>query len=424
MCTWCTMCTPCTVICAVPSTRYGISPWLNAVPAKKRPEFPAFRGTIEHPVVVVGAGMSGAMTAYACAAAGFKVIVLEADRVGLGGSAYATGILSGEAAESYRELEARSGKRVARALFDAMQSAPRELAATIKRLNIRADFALGDQMRVVLPNHSDKLIRREFSARQSAGLKTAWLQAAAVTRQAAVESAGAMRLPDAGFVDPFRLTLGFLNAAIKRGATVYEKSRVKKITFTRKTATAYLDTGAITTTNLAICIGEPTQLFKPLKRHLRHEHRYAVLTEQLPPMVRAELGQRTSVLTDTEVPPHHLWFTADNRALFAGGDQKRPADRLREKTLVQRTGQLMYELTRLYPAISGAMPDFGWEVPLAHPIDGVLYAGSHRNFPFHHFAFGTSHDPARAYLASRIILRSVLGRPEKSDEFFSFARNL
>lgn len=368
--------------------------------------------------------MSGAMTAYACAAAGMKVIVLEADRIGLGGSGYATGILSGEAAESYRELEARSGKRVARALFDAMQTAPRELAATVKRLNIKAELALGDQMRVLLPAHSDKLIRREMAARQAAGLKTAWLQPPVVTRQVAVESAGAMRLPEAGFVDPFKLTLGFLNAAIKRGAKVYEKSRVKKITFTRKTATAFLDTGAITTTNLAICIGEPTQLFKPLKRHLRHEHRYAVLTEQLPPMVRAELGQRTSVLTDTEMPPHHLWFTADNRALIAGGDQKRPPDRLREKTLVQRTGQLMYELTRLYPAISGAMPDFGWEVPLAHPIDGVLYAGSHRNFPFHHFAFGTSHDPARAYLASRIILRSVLGRPEKSDEFFSFARNL
>ena len=368
--------------------------------------------------------MSGAMTAYACAAAGFKVIVLEADRVGHGGSGRASGLLSGEAAESFRELEARSGKRVARSLFDAMQSAPRELASTIKRLNIKADFTLADQMRVLLPGHSDKLIRREMAARQAANLKTSWLQPAAVARQAAIESAGAMRLPDAGFVDPFKLTLGFLRAAITRGAKVYEKSAVKRITFTRKTATAYLDSGAITTTNLAICIGEPTQLFKPLKRHLRHEHRYVVLTEQLPPMVRAELGQRTSVLTDSEVPPHHLWFTADNRALFAGGDQKRPADRLRDKTLVQRTGQLMYELTRLYPAISGAMPEYGWEVPLAHPIDGVPYAGSHRNFPFHHFAFGTSHDPARAFLASRIILRSVLGRPEKGEEFFSFARNL
>jgi glycine/D-amino acid oxidase-like deaminating enzyme len=418
------MCTLCTVVFVVPSTRYGISPWLDAVPVKRRPEFGVFRGVIEHPVVVVGAGMSGAMTAYACAAAGLKVIVLEAERVGLGGSGRASGILSGEAAGSYRDLEARAGRRVARALFDAMQSAPRELASTIKRLGLKANFTLADQFRVLASGHSDKLIRREIAARTQAGLKTAWLQSAAVMRHTALDSGGAVRLPDAGFVDPFKLTLGFLNAAIKRGAKVYEKSRVKKITFTRKTATAFLDGGAITTTNLAICIGEPTALFKPLKRHLRHEDRYVVLTEPLPPAVRAELGQRTAVVTDTDTPPHHLWFTSDNRALFAGGDQKRPPDRLRDKTLVQRTGQLMYELTRLYPAISGAMPDYGWDVPLAHPVDGVPYAGSHRNFPFHHFAFGTSHDPARAFLASRIILRSVLGRPEKGDEHFSFARNL
>ena len=47
---------------------------------------------------------------------------------------------------------------------------------------------------------------------------------AAITRLAAIDSGGAMRLPDAGFVDPFKLTLGFLSAAIKRGAKVYEKS--------------------------------------------------------------------------------------------------------------------------------------------------------------------------------------------------------
>ena len=368
--------------------------------------------------------MSGAMTAYACATAGLKVILLEADRIGLAGSGRATGLLSGEGAGDYREVVARHGKRAARAMFDSMQSAPRELATTIKRIGIRAGFDLADHLRIVVPGHSDKLIRREMSARTDARLKAAWLSPGAVARQAAVESEGAVRLPEAGFVDPFKLTLGFLNAAIKRGVKVYEKSRVKKITFTRKTATAFLDSGAITTTNLAICIGEPTALFKPLKRHLRHEDRYAVLTEPLPAAVRVELGQGTAVLTDTDAPPHHCWLTSDHRALFAGADQKRPPDRLREKTLVQRTGQLMYELSRLYPAISGAAPAYGWDVPLTHPIDGVMYAGSHRNFPFHHFAFGTLHDPARAYLASRIILRSIQGRAEKDDEYFSFARNL
>ena len=82
-------------------------------------------------------------------------------------------------------------------------------------------------------------------------MKTALVTPAAISRLAAIDSGGAMRLPDGGFVDPLKLTLGFLSAAIKRGAKVYEKSAVKKITFTRKTATAYLDGGAITTTSPA-----------------------------------------------------------------------------------------------------------------------------------------------------------------------------
>jgi glycine/D-amino acid oxidase-like deaminating enzyme len=408
----------------VPSIRYGISPWLDAAPAKKRREFPAFRGVITHPVVIIGGGMSGAMTAYACAAAGMKVMLLEAERIGLAGSGRATGLFSGEATESYRDLEARAGRRAARALFDAMESAPKELAATVKRLGIKADFELAPSLRFIPEGQSDKFLKREIASRETAGLSAAWVSPATLARQAAIVSAGAMRLPDAGFADPVKLTLGFLSAAIKKGARIYEKSCVKKITFTRKTATAYLDSGAITTTNLGICIGEPTSLFKPLKRHLRHEDRYAVLTEPLSASVRAELARQRALLMDTDAPAHHLWFTADHRALFTGADQKRPADRLRDKTLVQRTGQLMYELSRLYPAISGTAPAYGWDVPLAHPVDGVLYAGSHRNFPFHHFAFGTSHDPARAFLASRIILRNIQGRPQKGDEHFSFARNL
>jgi glycine/D-amino acid oxidase-like deaminating enzyme len=408
----------------VPSTRYGTAPWPDAVPLKKRPQFPLFRGVITHPVVVVGGGMAGAMTAYACAAAGQSVILLEAERVATGGSSRASGLFSGEACESYRALEARAGRRAARAMFHAMALAPRELAATVKRLGIKAGLDVGPSLRVLAPGDADKLLRRELTARQAADLAGAWVNAAAIAKQLAIDSTGGLRLPDAGFCDPLRLTLGFLSAAIKRGAVVYERSPVRKITFTRKTATAFLDHGAITTTNLAICIGEPTPLFKPLKRHLRHEHRYAVITEPLPAAVRAQVAQQAALVSDTETPSHQVWFTADHRALVTGADQKRPPDRQRDKVLVQRTGQLMYELSRIYPAISGARPTHGWDVPTTHPIDGVLYAGSHRNYPFHHFAFGTLHDPARAFLASRIILRSVLGRPDKNDEHFSFARNL
>jgi hypothetical protein len=84
----------------------------------------------------------------------------------------------------------------------------------------------------------------------------------------------------------------------------------------------------------------------------------------------------------------------------------------------------MYELSRLYPEISGVMPAWGWSVPIAHAPDGGLLAGPHRNFPHQLFAFGTAHDPARAFLASRVLLRHVLGRTTPEDEHLGFARVL
>ena len=117
--------------------------------------------------------MSGAMTAFACAAAGLKPILLEADRVGLGGSGQATGLLSGEAAESFREVEARAGRRVARALFSAMESAPRDLAATVKRLGIKAGLEVGTGLRVIPPNQTDKALQQ--GARRAPRRSARWL---------------------------------------------------------------------------------------------------------------------------------------------------------------------------------------------------------------------------------------------------------
>ena len=201
-------------------------------------------------------------------------------------------------------------------------------------------------------------------------------------------------MPDGGFADPFKLTLGFLSAAIKRGARVYERSSVNKITFTRKTATAFLNERRHhhdQPRDLHRRADQPVQAAEaaPAPRaSLCRAHRTVVGRgpRGTGPARRDAARHRIARRTICGSPP----ITA---RLFAGGDQKRQPDRLRDKTLVQRTGELMYELTRLYPAISGARPEYGWDVPLAHPVDGVPYAGSHRNFPFQLFAFGTSHDP-------------------------------
>ena len=69
-----------------------------------------------------------------------------------------------------------------------------------------------------------------------------------------------------------------------------------------------------------------------------------------------------------------LRWRDDNRLIMSGGEQPRTPARNRDKVLVQRTGQMMYELSRFYPAISGLMPEYGWEMPIATTADGAMYA--------------------------------------------------
>jgi glycine/D-amino acid oxidase-like deaminating enzyme len=111
--------------------------------------------------------------------------------------------------------------------------------------------------------------------------------------------------------------------------------------------------------------------------------------------------------------------------LVSGGDQAEVPERGREKALVQRTGQLMYELSLLYPEISGLPAEAAWDARHYTSPDHLPFAGLHRNFPRHLFAMsGGRHGAGVAWLAARILLRSFQGAPVKGDDLFGFSRVL
>jgi glycine/D-amino acid oxidase-like deaminating enzyme len=407
----------------VTRTRYGVSPWIDESPKKRRPEFPRFRDEAAYPVVIVGGGLAGIFTAYAFAAAGIKVAVLEADRIGRGGASRGPGILQGEAAASYRDVEARHGRKAARALFEASRRAVLDLAAAARRLGV-THIETHDGFRALSSwAAEEKPLARDAQLRRDAGLEATWLKPAAATREVGLEVGRAgVRLRDWGQANPYTLLTAFAHAAATRGAAIFERSEVQRVKTRGKYVDVHAEGGSIQADTVIVCTGEPTDLFRSLKRHVRFDERYVVVTERLSAALRRQIVTRARVVTDTEVPPHLVRFLEDGRLLIAGADQERPSARVRDKIVVQRTNQLMYELSRLFPAISGVPPVYGWELPVSTTADGVMYAGPHRNFPRHLFAWGTRHDPAQAFLASRILLRQFQGHVERDDTYFAFTR--
>ena len=87
------------------------------------PDYPRLRGDHTFDVAVIGAGVTGSATAYVCAAAGLKTIVLEADRVGRGGSGRSTGLLLPEPGPAFRDIEQAHGLRAARTAFESWRRA-------------------------------------------------------------------------------------------------------------------------------------------------------------------------------------------------------------------------------------------------------------------------------------------------------------
>lgn len=405
-------------------TRYGESPWVDEAPKRRRPEFPRFKGTESVSAAIVGGGLAGCLTAYAFAAAGIKVALFEADRVGLAGASRGPGILRGEATDSYRDIEARYGRRAARAMFDASRRAVLDLATTARRLGVKSAVDVQPALRVLASYDSEeKALLKDISLRRDAGLEAVLLKAGKAVRESAVERArAAMKLRDWGQANPYAVLATFCAAAIDRGAAIYERSPVKRIKVRRRDVEVLVDGGAVNAETVIVCTGEPTDLFRSLKRHVRFDERYVVVTDRLPATLRKRLRVGAPLVTDTDTPPHFVRWMEDGRVVMAGADQPRPPARLKDRTLVQRTGQLMYELSRLYPDVSGVAPTHGWGLPIGTPADGVMYAGPHRNYPRHLFAWGTQHDPAQAFLASRILLRHYLGEPDRADSFFAFTR--
>jgi glycine/D-amino acid oxidase-like deaminating enzyme len=139
--------------------------------------------------------------------------------------------------------------------------------------------------------------------------------------------------------------------------------------------------------------------------------------------MRKQLGRADLTVSDTATPRHRIRRTKDGRLLIAGADRDETPARQKGATLIQRTGQLMYELLTMNPVIAGLQPEYGWDASCGDTADGLMYIGPHRNYPRHLFALGRGGDSVTgAFLASRVLVRAALGKPDKGDEVFGWTR--
>lgn len=402
--------------------RYGESPWLHEFPRTRRPDFPRLRGQHTCDVVIIGGGLTGIATAYACAMAGVKPMVIEADRLGQGSAARSAGLLLADPGPSFRDIVQAHGLRAARRVVDVWARGTSDGAALLKRLKVTGGVTPLSDLTVAFRG-DEKVLAREHSAREAAGAPSRWLTERQAKTAANLDASAAIRVPYGFAVDPYASCVAVAAAASRRGAAFYEKSPVRKVTFGRKSAEVQTADAVVRTATVIVTTGTATAEFKPLRRHFKRRETYLVTTAPVPAAVRRQLCPPDVTMRDSGTPHHRVRWTSNRQLVVSGADQDETPARTREALLVQRTGQLMYELLMMYPAISGLQPRYGWHLPYGETADRLMYIGPHRNYPHHLFALGGGGDSiSGAFVAARILARAVRGQTDKADEVFGWTR--
>lgn len=334
------------------------------------------------------------------------------------------GVLREGFAGSFRDAAAAHGVRTSRAAWELMRRGSLDFAAALRRYRIRCDLLPQDVITFSSVTDRKAGLRREYEVRHETGIEGSWLTPAALGRETGLEAAGGIRTRGAT-LDPFRACAGLVAAAAGRGARIYEHSRVRRIRPSKRHVDVVTESGSVRAEMVIVATASPIQDLRGLRRHLRAEHAYGVVTEALPASVRKQVGRRAAVLDDADRDGRIIRWLKDDRVFVHGARQPEVPARGRDRALTQRTGQLMYELSLRYPAISGMRPEISWDGLDYDTADGLPFLGPHRNYPHHFFAFGSSrHGAGLAWTAARLALRHFAGETTKADEALGFHRVL
>jgi glycine/D-amino acid oxidase-like deaminating enzyme len=372
-------------------------------------------------IAIVGGGLTGCLIAYLAARAKRSVLLLEAAGIGGAATTAGPGGMRPTPSARFADLHERYGLRAARAQWEGSRRAALDLASLLRRLRARADLQPTDAVEIARTAEQAAQLEREHAALREAGFEATWLPAARIRSEARADALCGMKTHDAATLDPYRACLAVARAAEKAGALFFERSPVSRVRPGRSSVEIALgpsgEAGTVTCETVVIATGAPPAGFRPLDRHFRAVAEYAAALPPFTPAARRGMG---SIVLGRCADLGWHW-THDGRLVVHSTSRGVPG-RSAERDVLQRTGDLLYSFSLLFPAMSGMPPERRWAVTTAQAADGVVVAGRHRAYPRHVFALGASDSPASSLLAARIVVRDLLGAPEKTDELFGFGR--
>ncbi len=395
----------------------GSSPWARHA---RRVPLVHLQQSIRCDVVVVGAGITGALVAEHLTRHGLDVCVVDREQPGLGSTVASTAMLLWEIDKPLREFVISHGFERAAQIYRQSAAAASGLQALISDLKIDCNARANPSLYLSTEENGPRILLEEHELRRRAGLPGEYLDHQAVRSRFGMAREAALMSSGSADVDPVMLSQSLLAVAASRGARLFD-GQASDFDASATEASIELDNGKIIAAKwIVLATGYALPDFVRSDLHSLASS-WAICT---PPQQLSAIWPEDALIWEASESYLYARTTVDRRIIIGGEDETEIVEpNERDALIAVKTERLLAKLQRLRPE---AMPvaEFAWAGAFGKTIDSLPMIGRVPGRPRMLGAYGYGGNGITfSFLASRIIGDTINGIDRTDYDAFSFERD-
>lgn len=395
----------------------GYPYWLinSGLPAN----YPKLEQSVKTDILIMGGGISGALTAYYLVEAGLNCMVVDARTIGLGSTCASTALLQYELDTPLSELSNQIGFEAAARAYTLCS----ESIDTLETLSKDLHFTLFEKQKSLFfaaTQKDKKMLETEFSYRQKAGFDVAFLEEKDIKKEFGFSAPAAILSSQGGSTDAYMLAHALLKASVKKGLAVFDRTVISKIDYKTHGVQLTTEKGQqITANKIVNATGyEITEFID--KKIVKLHSSYALASEHLQHPI--PVWKDKVLLWNTADPYLYMRLTKDNRIIIGGRDEEFYNPTKRDKLIKKKSSQLVKDFSKMFPHIE-LIPEFTWTGTFGSTKDSLPYIGTYDKTPHTYYALGFGGNGITfSVIAAQIIRDMILGKKNKDVALFAFDR--
>ena len=370
-------------------------------------------------VVVIGAGITGALVSDALTAAGLSVIAIDRRHPGHGSTSASTALLLYDLDASLADLTAKLGRERAVNAYHATLDGVRAIARISGELKEDVGFRRRPTLYFASQLGDVEAFQAEYDARRHAGLPCEILDRNAIRKIVDFGAPLALWTNVGGEVDPWRLTQALFRRCERRDFEIYGRTDVTRIVPGKSHLEVRTSRGVIQAMHVVVAAGYEAERFLP-ERVAELQSTYAIVTE---PVKKFTGWGRRCLIWESARPYLYARATTDDRIMVGGEDDPFRSAEERDARVAEKAKKLLERIRRLFPRIEMELA-YGWAGTFAETKDSLPYIGAHPRGDsrvLYALAYGANGMPFSA-VAAEVFTATVTGKPHRYKDTFPFSR--